>query len=193
MVTMQPVRTVTDTERSGAPGDLELVRRLINTHDVETGAEELSSPEALSAWLAEHELGPAGAALAPTDLERVIELREALRQVLLANNGQELPGDTYERLNEAVAGATLAVRFDDECTVGLVPSGAGVDAAVARVAAIVREAILAGEWARMKVCPADDCHWAFYDRSRNHSRTWCDMADCGNRAKVKAFRERHAH
>jgi predicted RNA-binding Zn ribbon-like protein len=182
-----------DTARSAAPGQLELVRRLVNTYDAETGAEELGSPAELSAWLAEHGLGPRGAKLGPKDLDRVVELREALRQVLLANNGEDLPADTYERLNDAVAGATLSIRFDDECTAGLVPSGAGVEAAVARVAAIVREAILAGEWARLKVCPADDCLWAFYDRSRNRSRTWCDMAECGNRAKVRAFRERHAH
>jgi predicted RNA-binding Zn ribbon-like protein len=177
---------------SGAPGDLETVRRLVNSYDAETGEEMLSSPEALRDWLAEHDLGPPGAKLGQADLDRVVELREALRQVLLANNGAALPANTYERLNEAVEGATLAVRFDDECSVGLVPSGAGVDAAVARIAAIVREAIVTGEWGRMKVCPADDCRWAFYDRSRNRSRTWCDMSDCGNRAKVRAFRERHA-
>ena len=116
---------------SGAPGDLETVRRLVNTYDAETGHETLSSPKALRDWLAEHDLGPPGAKLGQADLDRVVELREALRQVLLANNGAALPADTYERLNEAVEGATLAVRFDDECSVGLVPSGAGVDAAVA--------------------------------------------------------------
>jgi predicted RNA-binding Zn ribbon-like protein len=177
---------------SDAPGELELVRRLVNTYDAETGEETLSSPAALRDWLAEQGLGGPGARLDQADLDRVLELREALRQVLLANNGAELPANTYERLNEAVAGATLAVRFDDECSVGLVPSGGGVDAAIARIAAIVREAILADEWERLKVCPADDCRWAFYDRSRNRSRTWCDMADCGNRAKVRAYRERQS-
>lgn len=36
---------------------------------------------------------------------------------------------------------------------------------------------------RMKVCP--NCEWLFLDRSKNRSRTWCDMAVCGNRAKAR--------
>ncbi|HAT18121.1 MAG TPA: hypothetical protein DCS76_10030 [Gemmatimonadetes bacterium] len=37
---------------------------------------------------------------------------------------------------------------------------------------------------------ADGCLWLFIDKSRNRSRRWCDMADCGNQAKVRRFRER---
>ncbi len=40
---------------------------------------------------------------------------------------------------------------------------------------------------RLKICP--NCGWLFLDRSRNRSRTWCDMAVCGNRTKAK----RHYH
>ena len=31
------------------------------------------------------------------------------------------------------------------------------------------------------------CGWLFVDRSRNHSRRWCDMRYCGNRAKARRF------
>lgn len=41
---------------------------------------------------------------------------------------------------------------------------------------------------RVKECPGKDCGWLFVDRSRNRSRRWCDMADCGNRAKVRRYR-----
>jgi predicted RNA-binding Zn ribbon-like protein len=34
------------------------------------------------------------------------------------------------------------------------------------------------------------CQWLFYDRSRNRSAVWCQMAVCGNRIKTKAYRER---
>ncbi|MFB2551150.1 CGNR zinc finger domain-containing protein [Ensifer soli] len=37
--------------------------------------------------------------------------------------------------------------------------------------------------ARLKICP--HCEWLFLDRSRNRSRTWCDMAVCGNRTKAR--------
>jgi predicted RNA-binding Zn ribbon-like protein len=47
-------------------------------------------------------------------------------------------------------------------------------------------------WERMKACRADDCRWAYLDTARNRSRAWCSMRVCGNRAKVQAYRERHA-
>jgi predicted RNA-binding Zn ribbon-like protein len=43
---------------------------------------------------------------------------------------------------------------------------------------------------RLSLCAADDCGWLFVDGSRNRSRRWCDMSDCGNRAKVQRFRSR---
>ena len=33
-------------------------------------------------------------------------------------------------------------------------------------------------------CAGEDCGWLFLDTSKNHSRRWCDMKSCGNRAKV---------
>lgn len=42
----------------------------------------------------------------------------------------------------------------------------------------------------LKQCAGDDCGWLFVDTSRNHKRRWCEMADCGNLAKVRRFRKR---
>jgi len=49
-----------------------------------------------------------------------------------------------------------------------------------------------GSWQRLKACRSETCRWAFIDNARNHSRLWCDMATCGNRAKARAFRSRSA-
>ncbi|HET7291789.1 MAG TPA: CGNR zinc finger domain-containing protein [Vicinamibacteria bacterium] len=43
---------------------------------------------------------------------------------------------------------------------------------------------------RLHSCPGEDCGWHFEDRTRNRSRQWCDMGDCGNVAKVRRFRAR---
>src|SRR5512142_2855250 len=43
---------------------------------------------------------------------------------------------------------------------------------------------------RLRECASDTCAWVFVDRTKNHSRRWCDMGGCGNRSKVRAFRER---
>jgi len=60
---------------------------------------------------------------------------------------------------------------------------------VARAAAAL---LTSPERARLRQCGGDDCGWLFLDRSRNHSRQWCTMEDCGNVSKVRRFRERHA-
>ena len=31
------------------------------------------------------------------------------------------------------------------------------------------------------------CCWMYLDRSRNHSRRWCSMADCGTEAKKRRY------
>src|SRR5919106_1097796 len=93
-----------------APGELELVREFVNTLDLETEAEQLSSPQRLRDWLAERELIPAGAKLDGSDLARAVELREALRGLLLANNGVP-PRDRDVRIvDRATASSELAVR-----------------------------------------------------------------------------------
>jgi predicted RNA-binding Zn ribbon-like protein len=43
---------------------------------------------------------------------------------------------------------------------------------------------------RVRECGSATCEWLFIDKSRNHTRRWCDMNDCGNRAKVRRFRQR---
>jgi predicted RNA-binding Zn ribbon-like protein len=42
----------------------------------------------------------------------------------------------------------------------------------------------------VSMCAADDCQWFFLDTSKNHSRRWCDMKTCGNRAKVNRHNKR---
>ena len=72
----------------------------------------------------------------------------------------------------------------------LEPAAGGVDGALGRLLVIVARAMQEGTWPRLKVCLADTCQWAYYDNSRNRSAVWCDMRVCGNRQKVRSFRER---
>jgi predicted RNA-binding Zn ribbon-like protein len=62
--------------------------------------------------------------------------------------------------------------------------------ALGAIAAAAVPLTVDGRWDRLKICPADDCRWAFYDRSKNRFRHWCSMAECGVRAKSRAFRAR---
>jgi predicted RNA-binding Zn ribbon-like protein len=47
--------------------------------------------------------------------------------------------------------------------------------------------LVSEELDRLKKCADPNCGWLFLDISRNHSRRWCDMRDCGNRAKANRF------
>ncbi len=169
---------MSDDESKKAPGDLEKIRGLINTLDVEDDEDALDS-----AWLEDNGLATAG--VSARDLERTRELREALRDLL----DEHVPNPT-ERLNEIAAGAPITVAFDEHGHAHLHPAADGFPAIAARVLAIVERAQAEGTWDRMKACAMDSCRWAFYDRSRNRSRQWCDMAVCGNRAKARSYRKR---
>jgi len=176
-----------------APGALETVRSFVNTLDIDDGIDSLAGPAELAAWLAEQDLAGEGAQelrATAADLRRAIELREALRAHLLAHHDQPLPDGAAQTLDAAARRARLTVRFTGSDTTTLEPEAGGVDGALGRLLAIVARAIEDGTWPRLKLCPADTCQWAFYDASRNRSAVWCDMRVCGNRAKVRGFRER---
>jgi len=177
--------------RPPAPGQLELVRQFVNTFDVETNWEGLSTPADLSAWMAERGLLPAGRRLTERDLAAARAFRETLRDVLGANAGHADGSEALGRLAHIAAryplrmGLNGGARLDGD-------GGGGVASAVARLLGTIYDAMTVGTWERLKVCRNDECAWAFYDHSRNHSGAWCTMAVCGNRMKGRTFRRRHA-
>lgn len=174
-----------------APRDLELVRLFVNTHELDSGADELATAGALQAWLVEHGLVRGGRA-SSADVEAAGRLREAIRSLLLENNGVGVREDAAAVLEQAADRARLALRFDPAGSARLKPAALGVDGALGRLAAIVAAAMAEGTWERLKACRAEDCGWAFYDGARNRSRHWCSMAVCGNRTKARSYRRRHA-
>src|SRR5215208_3352237 len=105
-----PLRT--GEARKPAPGDLALIQAFVNTFDPEDPIEDFTDPEALERWLVHYELMDPGAALTTADLELAIGVREALRNVLIANNGGDLDPAAVDTLNRAAKTAELLVRFD---------------------------------------------------------------------------------
>jgi hypothetical protein len=147
--------------------DVDLVVDFLNTVDHDAHTDALSDPDAWRRWLADRGLAD-GAADAGA-------VRTALRAAV---------GDPVDASAEP---ADAAVPVTVELSAGGTPRLAAADVAGAVLAAASRLAVL-GQWERVKICPADDCRWAFYDRSRNHSRTWCSMQVCGNREKARTWR-----
>ena len=172
-----------------APGPLDLVLDFLNSADLEGGTDALSDAAGVRRWLGERGLDPgevdgAGAL-------RARALREALRGLALANNGGHAYPVDLATLNRAAVECGLRPRFAAGGA-RLEPAAGGLDGSLGRVVAAVYEAMAAGEWERLKACGRDSCRWAFFDASRNRSRTWCSMATCGNRAKAQRFRARSA-
>ena len=170
---------------------LDLVRDFVNTFDLETGLDAISAPDELATWLSGQ--GLVDDLVEPTEKEHAdaLAVREAIRDLLLANNGVRADTETASRtLEDAGREAGLGVRFENGRPL-LAPSGDGARAAIGHVVAAVAELAPTDEWKRLKGCRDDNCRVAFYDKSRNRSRAWCSMEVCGNREKARSFRARH--
>jgi predicted RNA-binding Zn ribbon-like protein len=181
------------SKQQQAPGDLELVRAFVNTVDTEEGEERLQSGSALATWLTEHGLAGDGLHATSRELANAVELREALRAILLSHNtGSPAPAAAVTALDAAACRGRLRLRFDERATATLESQAGGVDGALGQLLAIVHAAMAQGTWKRLKACREHACEWAFYDHTKNHSGAWCNMGVCGNRAKARAYRERRA-
>jgi predicted RNA-binding Zn ribbon-like protein len=187
------------TSKDEAPGELDLVRQFVNTLEIdldelEPGEEpdKIATPAALRDWLSEQGLGERDLGT-PTDADvlRAAALRESLRALLLANNGEPLDPGAVATINEIADDLACRVRFGPSGDCELEPTGRGVEAALGTILAIVERSTAEGTWQRLKACRSDTCQWAFYDHSKNRSGTWCSMATCGNRAKARTYRRRH--
>ncbi len=123
------------------------------------------------------------------ELAQAHDLRADLRALLvpLAEEGWP-PASAVERLNERLAAACGRRRIDPVRRewMWLTPTSfAELAAPIVWNAAHVVTAVDRG---RVRHCPS--CDWLFHDTSRNRSRRWCDMADCGSRAKALSYYRR---
>jgi len=181
------------SKQRAAPGELERVRRFVNTRQVGHGTNLLSNTKGMAQWFVAEGLAPATLRVTRADLARAVELREALREVLLAHNGGDsAPAEASRTLDATARRARLRLHFEDDGSASLVPDAAGIDGALGRLVAIVHDSIAQGTWTRLKACRDHTCAWAFYDHTKNRSGAWCSMERCGNRAKARTHRERHA-
>lgn len=181
---------------------------LLNTlypRSLPTAEDRIATYEALVAWAREQQAIPAATAerlldearrhahQAAAAAARVRELREAVHGAMMAiEAGRTPPAAMLDTISQWVAAA---------CTHGrLVPHEgrlhwtARKDEALDRIgwefARSAGRVLTSPRLARIRACAAADCGWLFEDETRNRSRRWCDMRTCGNRAKVRRFRQR---
>lgn len=167
-----------------------MLQAFVNSLDLESGVDAFTDPIATATWLMEHGFPAGDRSLTIDDVRLLIDTREALRALLIANGGGPLDPAAVALLNRRAAEAPLVVRLDPAGGAALLPAGAGVDQATGRLLAIMYAAMLDGTWPRLKACRRVRCAWAFYDASKNRSGAWCSMAVCGNRTKVQNYQQR---
>jgi len=137
--------------------------------------------------------------------ERAVALREALYRIVTSARAGRTPEAAGLQVLNAELGASLSHRR-------LVPAGDGfawrfkgidqpdgasgvgieLDAPLWVIAGDAADLLTSDALGRVKECAGESCTWLFVDESRNRSRRWCDMGDCGNRAKARRYRERNS-
>jgi predicted RNA-binding Zn ribbon-like protein len=179
----------TPIDKAALAPDAELIVEFVNTLDVEEEIDSIAEPAALGGWIAER-TGEHAGSLEPDDVNRMQLLRESLRSLLRGNNGEEISVAKLTPLREAAERTRIRTAFSADGELELVPARSGLSGFEARLLMAVEHLQCHGAWPRVKACTEDSCQWAFFDTTRNRSRTWCSMDVCGNREKTRRYRER---
>lgn len=127
--------------------------------------------------------------------ERAIAYRETIYRIFsaIAANRAVDPTD-LATFNSALVEAMNWLRIEpiaEGFTWTWAESGDRLDSMLWRVEHSAAELLTAKERGRVRECAAQDCSWLFVDTSRNRSRRWCDMEECGNRTKAQRYYQRH--
>ncbi len=131
---------------------------------------------------------------AETEFDSAIEFREILREMIAAlKNGSTVKPKTVKALNEILKSKNGTVEIWQTAEGFEKRFHAAFDNPRELLAPVAESAADLLCYARpelIKKCEAADCVLYFYDATKNHSRRWCSMAACGNRAKAAAFYRR---
>jgi predicted RNA-binding Zn ribbon-like protein len=123
-------------------------------------------------------------------LADAIRLRETIYEVFVAvADERKAPAVELAALSTAMseAHAHLQLRASGSGYHLIWPTPTDLRAPIWPVVKSAVDLLISGE-TRLRECASDTCGWLFVDESKNHSRRWCSMRDCGNRAKVRRFR-----
>lgn len=175
---------VPDREHLASPADLLAWAQRAGVVD----AAEAATVE--RAWAA----SPATAAQAT---HAAIDVRESAYTVLTARLGltQADPTEALERLSlrwVAAAARSELVLGGDVAAARLVVGTSPGLLIPDRLAHAAVQLLRTADLGHLRVCPVEEggCGWLFLDRSRNGSRRWCAMEDCGAQAKARRLTAR---
>lgn len=144
--------------------------------------ERLSTPELGSRWLTLVGYPPRDA-MTPADLDQLVRLREALRDLAMAAVvGRDPSPGTLAHVHAVASIATataFTVRPEHDVAVGTALSMIAIQALVT---------LRGPDRELLKECAETDCRWVFLDTSKR--RHWCPSPACASRGRVRAHRAR---
>ncbi|KAA2255372.1 CGNR zinc finger domain-containing protein [Solihabitans fulvus] len=181
-----------------ASAETELVAAFANTIDLDDGTDALASAADAAGWLLARRLVDRPVTLGRQDHRKLLDLRAGVRDALAAS-GTPSP-HLLAVANAVLRDLPVLVYLSDTVdTVDGPPPRHAVrpdpalplaQRAMAVLAVAWSEVVVTGQARRLKRCADETCGWVFWDVSRNHSRRWCTMRVCGNRAKSRSYSAR---
>jgi predicted RNA-binding Zn ribbon-like protein len=121
-------------------------------------------------------------------------LRQAMRGIVAILDDGRLPNDAeLAELNTFVTAVPVLARLErygDGFVIDMTPVAEGWTLVARELAGWFGSLLRADPW-RLKLCANPECRLPFYDGSKSRTRRWHDNATCGNRDRVRRFRERH--
>jgi predicted RNA-binding Zn ribbon-like protein len=154
--------------------------------------ERLTAPADLGRWLADRIDRVDPDEVTDRDLSDALNLRNALTGLYLATaSGAPLPPDDIDTVNLYAATPDIPPALEG----GQRQAGAGRIRVGQVLSTLARDAVEIFrhlDEKRVRTCDDSTCRMVFHDESRTNNRRWCSMERCGNRAKVRAHRERAA-
>lgn len=141
-----------------------------------------------------HQLRARRPNVAGDTLDRAKRLREAIYQAMDAMmNRRQVSESALATLNQFVAELLAASRVapaGSRYELAVAPDAPAIDRLLWPIVQSTIAVLTTDDPDRLRECAGHPCGWLFYDTSRGGRRRWCDMADCGNTAKVRRFRAR---
>jgi len=178
-----------------------------SARDTTTPTERIHTYDELTAWaervtILSAEMGErlrANAVHRPVEAEeilrRALSLREALFRIFAATvEGVAPNANDLALLNANIAASfpNLRLKTVDGARLdwGWLEEAGDLAGVLWPVVWSATELLTSGDLTRVRMCQHEHCGWVFIDRSKNRSRRWCDMQDCGNVEKVRRYRRK---
>ena len=184
------------SEKYSIPSELAALYDFVNSLDLRRFREQgvqhapsdaLASRAEAQAWMRAHDLLMPRHLLSEEEHRRALALRAALRAFLEAAPAGSQTSAIGKGLEKAAAAFPLLLTTAQK-GLALGPKGAN---RLGRVLAELNRLAETAQLDRLKMCESPECRWIFFDRSKPANRRWCSSDRCGNRQKVRAYRERH--